>query len=135
MVETCKIHGAIKPCLYCIREEKAVRKKPVKKMNFRSKKETKRVKVYNEVKDEYQRKHPNCEALGFSDQCTGKGTEIHHFFQYREGKALTDVDQFRNNCTPCHQKIHSNVSEAVNAGHLASKEEKIRYIRKMSIKN
>lgn len=130
----CMDHGSIIPCLICKREKNAAEKlKPKQpKIRFRSKKETKRMEQYNLKRKEYQKQNPKCESKGFSDQCSGVGSEIHHFFQYREGDALTDVSQFRNCCTPCHQKIHSHVAEAVEGGFMASKEEKAKYIQTIS---
>ena len=60
-----------------------------------------------------------CEGDGFSDYCTGVGTDAHHVRTRSQG-GTHDPENLRWLCHPCHMWIHDHPLSAREAGLLAA---------------
>lgn len=75
-----------------------------------SDKQAKRLKEYRIVRDEYLKKHPNCERCGSPNNLT-----IHHM-KGKIGDLLTDKAYFKTLCMKCHDFIERRPEIAKETG-------------------
>ena len=76
-----------------------------------SAKRSKEMSVYKRVKDQYFKKHPECEF----PNCDSINITLHHM-RGRTGSLLTDDRYFKSLCLPHHQWVENNPTEAKELG-------------------
>lgn len=86
------------------------KRKPIKHI---SDKQSKLLKEYRIVRDEYMKNHPYCEI------CGAKSQDLHH--KYGRGKYLSSVEYFMAVCRICHTRVHDNSEESYKKGYLIRK--------------
>lgn len=91
------------------------KKKVPKRIAPASEKQKERLSEYRKVRDEYLRDNPKCARCGSSHNLS-----LHHLAG-REGKLLTDVDNFMTLCIPCHQWATEFTRDAIEQGFARSR--------------
>lgn len=61
------------------------------------------------------RSQGRCEGKGFSDLCTGYGTEMHHIVRRSQGGS-NDPTNLAFLCAFCHRAVHANPAKALVEG-------------------
>ena len=89
-------------------ERLAAKEKKIAPIRKVSVKQGKALKTYAQLRDEYMKMHPMCQARLVG--CTYKATEIHH--QAKRGEHLNDSDSFLAVCHACHHRIETVMSAA-----------------------
>ena len=100
-------------CKYCASKRSTKEPKKRKPIRQFSKKKLDELKIYRKLRDDYLKKHPNCE------RCGGKATDLHHKKprQYH----LNDVGVFCALCRDCHMLVHDNDRQSREQGFLLTK--------------
>ena len=127
-----------KTCYYCARgvakntllpergsdtnQKKKSRLKPISKGRIKkcSDKQAERLKEYRIVRDKYLKENPTCARCG-----TTNNLSLHHLAG-REGKLLTDVNNFMTLCIPCHSWASEFTKDAIEQGFARSRLQKKR---------
>lgn len=100
--------GSYKP-----KERKPIKVNPDAKIKPRSDKRAKQEREYNQLRAQYLKEHPSCQARVM---CLGlPATEVHHKAG-RIGDKLTDVKDFIGLCSACHSWAELNVTQAKALG-------------------
>lgn len=91
------------------------KKKVPKRIAPVSEKQKERLSEYRKVRDKYLRENPKCARCG-----TTNNLSLHHLAG-REGKLLTDVDNFMTLCIPCHSWATEFTRDAIEQGFARSR--------------
>lgn len=78
----------------------------------------KKLDEYRIVRDEFLKDNPTCARCG-----TTNNLSLHHLAG-REGKLLTDVNNFMTLCIPCHQWVTEFTRDAIDQGFARSRLQK-----------
>lgn len=102
----CKYHQFLR--------DKPPKKKPAKKHIPRTtEKRRKESEIYNQLRIDFLRDHPLCEARCIGE-CTRYATEVHH--KKGRGKYFLQIDTWLAICPACHHWVTENSREAILLG-------------------
>lgn len=114
-----------KTCYYCAKgvakntslSEKGSNANQKKKPRLKpmSDKQAERLKEYRIVRDKFLKDNPTCARCG-----TTNNLSLHHLAG-REGKLLTDVNNFMTLCIPCHSWATEFTKDAIEQGFARSR--------------